>query len=238
MPRAPEFRRRELPHWDMPGATFFVTSCLEGSIPARGLLDLKRYRAELAARARPADLAEDEWEARKWKHEFARREKWLDEGPSARWLERPALAEVVTNALMHFAGERYEVLALVVMPSHFHWVFRPRDEWVAAIPAHQAHRSPREQIMLSVKKLTARRCNELLHRQGVFWQAESYDHWVRDDDELERLIRYVEDNPVKAGLVKHPADWPYSSARVRQLLGLQFGVPIRGHRSPNLCENC
>ena len=39
-------RRRQLPHWDMPGAPYFVTTCLEGSIPARGLLEIVRYRDE------------------------------------------------------------------------------------------------------------------------------------------------------------------------------------------------
>ena len=36
---------------------------------------------------------------------------------------------------------------------------------------------------------------------GSFWQDESYDHVIRDDNELEILIRYVIENPVKAGFV-------------------------------------
>ena len=38
------------------------------------------------------------------------------------------------------------------------------------------------------------------NRTGQFWQHESYDHWTRDLVELERIIRYIEENPVKAGL--------------------------------------
>jgi REP element-mobilizing transposase RayT len=140
------------------------------------------------------------------------------------------------DSLLHFAGIRYDVLALVVMPSHFHWVFRPRDEWVNAIPANQRYRSPREQVMHSIKKWTSRRCNEVLGRTGVFWQAESYDHWVRDADELVRIIQYVENNPVKAGLVKRSEDFVYSSAKLRRDFGLPFGDPVRGGRSPNLPE--
>jgi len=48
------FRRRRLPHWDVPGATYFITSCLEGSIPAQGLLDL----ATVSRRSRETSPAE------------------------------------------------------------------------------------------------------------------------------------------------------------------------------------
>jgi len=60
----------------------------------------------------------------------------------------------------------------------------------------------------------------------TFWQAESYDHWVRDADEVERIIHYVENNPVKAGLINCPENWLYSSAYLR----------IRGDRSPDLSD--
>ena len=50
---------------------------------------------------------------------------------------------------------------------------------------------------------------------GPFWQDESYDHWVRTTKELNELIRYVENNPVQAGLVAEEAQWPWSSARMR-----------------------
>ena len=126
----------------------------------------------------------------------ARLDAWADREPAVRWLERTDLAAIVQDSFLHFAGERYDLLAFVVMPSHFHWVFRPRDKWIAAMTPIQRQRSPREQVMHTIKKWTARRCNELLDRHGPFWQAESYDHWVRDADELERIIRYVENNPV------------------------------------------
>ena len=48
-----KFTRRRLPHWDKADAAFFVTTCLDGSIPAQGLIELHRYRAELDGRAKP-----------------------------------------------------------------------------------------------------------------------------------------------------------------------------------------
>lgn len=66
-----------------------------------------------------------------------------------------------------------------------------------------------------LKGNTAREANRVLGRTGEpFWQKESYDHWVRDPAELERIRRYVEHNPVKAGLVREEGEFPWSSAGV------------------------
>jgi len=71
-------------------------------------------------------------------------------------------------------------------------------------------------VMLVIKSASARRANRLLERIGQrFWQDESFDHWVRDDRERRRIIRYIEANPVEAGLVAAPEDWRWSSARAR-----------------------
>jgi putative transposase len=64
-----------------------------------------------------------------------------------------------------------------------------------------------------LKGVTAREANRFLGRTGEsFWQRESYDHWVRDSGELERIVAYIEDNPVKAGLVVRAEDYRWSSA--------------------------
>ena len=63
--------------------------------------------------------------------------------------------------------------------------------------------------MKSLKGATAREANRLLGLTGEpFWQKESYDHWVRNASELERIRAYIETNPVKAGLVQNPQDYP------------------------------
>jgi putative DNA methylase len=53
-----------------------------------------------------------------------------------------------------------------------------------------------------------------------FWQNESHDHLVRTPAEFQRVKRYIENNPVKAGLVSEPHDFLWSSARPAQS-GLQ-----------------
>ena len=219
-----KFRRRRLPHWDLPGATYFITACLAGSIPAQGLLDIAECREFLASRRRPDNISEADWKAHCWKMTFARCERWLDREPGVRHLADPELAKVVTDSFYFFAGERNDLLAYVVMPSHFHWVFTPRQEWTKTL---SEDRSPRERIMHSLKRHTAAECNQWLRRHGIFWQDESYDHCVLDEDELDRIIHYVEQNPAKAGLVTSAELWQFSSARDRVQWNIGRGHPLR-----------
>lgn len=129
-----------------------------------------------------------------------------------RHLEDSTAAGIVRDSLTHFAGKRYDLLAWVVMPSHVHWVFRPLDEWVATLDDPEV-RTPRERILRSVNSHSGSRCNTLLGQRGRFWQPESYDHVVRDEEELERIVQYIHANPVKAGLVRRAEDYEFSSAR-------------------------
>jgi putative DNA methylase len=120
-------------------------------------------------------------------------------GPA--WLQDSRVACVVVNALLY--GERvrrfYQLHAWVVMPNHVHIIFQPR--------------APLPTIMRWLKGRTSRVANRILGRTGTpFWQDESFDHWVRSAGELQFLIEYVEDNPVKAGLVEAKKQWRWSSA--------------------------
>jgi REP element-mobilizing transposase RayT len=111
-----------------------------------------------------------------------------DAGPL--WLSDPRIAEVVASALLHGdrALNRYQLHAWVVMPNHVYAILNPSG--------------PMPAVMRWLKGRTARVANRLLERAGTpFWQDESFDCWVRSPDELRYLIGYVEDNPVKAGLV-------------------------------------
>lgn len=65
-------------------------------------------------------------------------------------------------------------------------------------------------ILRLLKGSTARECNKILNRTGAFWQHESYDHVIRSEDELNRIIEYVLNNPVRAKLVDNTHDWKWS----------------------------
>jgi REP element-mobilizing transposase RayT len=220
------FRRRRLPHWDVADAPYFVTACLADSIPARGLADLAGYRDRLAARPRPSHFAAQEWERHKQKLLFARVDRWLDQSPAVNHLEAPELARIVRRSVYHFVDLRYHLLAYVVMPSHLHWVFQPLPAWSQQLIDEGECRTPREVIMHSLKSFTGLVCNRWLQRQGAFWQDESYDHWVRDEEELYRIIDYVEQNPVKAGLVSRASEWRFSSAFDRVQWGICIAEPL------------
>ena len=118
-------------------------------------------------------------------------------------LKRPEIAEIVEGALGYFQGERYGLHAWVVMPNHVHTVFTPfTGQGVTG-------------VLHSWKSFTASAINRVLGDSGQVWQHESFDHLIRSHESLVRLVAYVENNPVAAGLCRCPEDWPFSSARFR-----------------------
>jgi putative transposase len=140
---------------------------------------------------------------------FAEMDKVLDQASSGpTWLKIPEIAQCVEDAIKF--GDRqlslYTLIAYVIMSNHVHIVVQPKG----TLP----------RITKSIKGFTARKCNEILGRTGErFWQDESYDHWARNDRELQKIITYVEKNPVRAGLVTSLEDWPWSSGSTKYNTG-------------------
>ena len=196
------FRRRNLPHLDVPGGTYFVTCCLAGSLPAAGYAAIADRWRETALRPPPGGMSAAAWQRQCSLEAFHEVDRLLDGAEAARWLADPRLATVVEQCLRHGDGEHYRLVAYVIMPSHCHVVLDTSG--------HAGAR--RERIMHSIKRHTAREGNRLLGRRGAFWQPESYDRLVRDGDELEHVVRYVEWNPVAAGFCDRPEAWRFSSA--------------------------
>ncbi|HEV2691715.1 MAG TPA: hypothetical protein VG347_02355 [Verrucomicrobiae bacterium] len=79
--------------------------------------------------------------------------------------------------------------------------------------------SPMAEILESWKKHTSFKANQRLHRRGEFWQADYWDTFMRDGAHEAETRSYIENNPVKAGLVNEAKDWPWSSARFRDEYG-------------------
>ena len=97
------------------------------------------------------------------------------------------------------AGGLCDLHAFVVMPNHVHFLCTP----VVSLP----------ELMRRVKGPTAHQANTVLGRRGEkFWQDEFFDRIVRNDTEFGRIQRYIEWNPVKAGLMARPEDFRWSSA--------------------------
>ncbi len=224
------FRRRKLPHIDVADKPFFVTACLDGSISSVGLRQIRKYRSGLENQPKPEQLSLHEWELIIHKLVFKFVDLLLDGNVPVRYLEDDRLAEIVQNAFLHFAGERYYLFAFVVMPSHHHWLFQPTEEYSEQLALEQAgkskRRTPREAISHSIQSYTATMCNRVLDRDGTFWQDETFDHYARNDDESMRIIHYIEQNPVVAGLASEAHEYRWSSANLRKRLGIPAGDPI------------
>jgi putative transposase len=133
---------------------------------------------------------------------FATMDRLLDETRTGSfYLRQPAIADMVVAAFHHSARVlRHQTLhAFVVMPNHVHLLISPQV--------------PLPQLTKALKNYTAKRANEMLWRSGSsFWQEESYDHLVRGSAEGEHIQRYIEQNPVRAGLVKRANEYRWSSA--------------------------
>jgi putative transposase len=207
--------RRNLPHIQPIGATFFVTFRLKDSIPAAMLSQLRQEYEEKKAQLKkePPELygllVHD---ARK--RYFARYDALLDDiqhGPD--YLRQPAIAGLVREELHRFDGELYNLLAYCIMPNHVHILIDTSLQIPASFEStdlESLNYKPLDVIMKRIKGPSAVAANRLLGREGKFWQRESYDHFVRNERELGNIIRYILENPVKAGWVGHWEDWAFS----------------------------
>ena len=115
-------------------------------------------------------------------------QEWLDAGMGACHLRRPDIRAEVQLCLLHFDGKRYDVDAFVLMPNHVHAVIKPAA-------GHDL-----SMLLQGIKGVSANRCNRLLRDKSAFWMDESYDHIIRDAEELAAFRNYIAGNPAKAGL--------------------------------------
>jgi len=135
-----------------------------------------------------------------YKRQFKRWDDFLDTNllNEPHWLKQEPLAQLNIDAIHFYNGKRYQVLAFCIMANHIHLL-------INLLPgAPVLHK-----VLQDLKKYTAVQGNRLLGRTGRFWETESYDHIVRDG-EFDRILAYILNNPVKAGLVQDWEDWRWS----------------------------
>jgi len=208
-----EFYRRHLPHWQPRDAVYFVTFRLKNSLPIEVIKSLKEAREH--TKAVLEEFPESEREGRNYLEErryFGKWDSYLDKaefGP--RWLSQPEIAGIIKEALHYRDGKVFDLHAFCIMSNHVHVVFEPlsRSGWQPDRDGSEYHSDLRK-IMQSLKRHTARQANIMLGREGAFWQDESYDHVIRDNEEYVRIVNYVLENPVKAGLVSQWDQWQWT----------------------------
>jgi len=182
----------KLPHWTQTGAAYAVTFRLADSLPATVAEAWRREREEIEQRARAQNRSLTRHERRELHHLYATRvDSILGTGQGACYLKDPRIARMVQDALRHFHGDHYELLAWAIMPNHVHVVVRPLG--TRELP----------EILHSWKSFTAKEANKALGRSGAFWQDEYYDHLIRDEEDFRHTLQYVIANPERAGL----QDW-------------------------------
>ncbi|RME04647.1 MAG: hypothetical protein D6805_02280 [Planctomycetota bacterium] len=209
-----DYYRRKLPHWIPPEATFFVTFRLVHSLPTKVLKELeavrKRSRQRIYRQYRGQKQKDKLYELEK--QYFTHFDAWLDRciEESPRWLMENSIASIVAEEIHRLEKKRYELIAYCIMPNHVHLLVNTAGFPFA--PSHQGKTAsyPLTDTLRLIKGRTARRCNQILGRQGKFWQPESYDHVIRNENEQEKTLAYILHNPVKAGLVDDWERWPFS----------------------------
>lgn len=187
---AVSYQRGKLPHLVHENATYFVTFCLRGST--------FRNNGSRQSNAHESDEA-------KRGPDFESVVQMAEpiSATNPKLLEIPKLAALVESALLFFDDTRYLLHAWCVMPDHVHVIVQPQRT------------TSLSSILHSWKSFTAKQANQMLEQSGEFWQSESFDHMIRNEETFERFVGYVEANPVQAGLCLENAEWPWSSARFR-----------------------
>jgi len=182
------YSRGYLPHFDAGNVFQFITFRLHDSVPAEVI---ERWKQKLHWHEGIAADSKEAVELRK------KIETYTDKGAGACYLRDERIARLVQDALKHFDGKRYRLIAWCVMPNHVHVLIETMDE-------------PLAEIVQSWKSHTAHEANKLLGRKGRFWMPEYFDRYIRDEKHFKATVEYILQNPAKAGLVGAAEKWPWS----------------------------
>ena len=180
-----------LPHFDAPGATQFITFRLADSLPSELLRALKKEVDLLPDHDRSDGLR-------------ARVEKYLDRGYGCCLLAHPAMAETLQRTFEYYCDNRYRLLAWVIIPNHVHILIKPAYSLPRIVQGWKTY-SARWALHNAVKL-------DLQLPVGGFWMRGYWDRYIRNEDHLFAAIHYIQQNPVKAGLCQRAEDWQWSSA--------------------------
>ena len=109
--------------------------------------------------------------------------------------------EIFVEAICKYRDQaKYKLHGFVLMPDHFHLLLTPGPEVTI------------ERAVQFVKGGSARRIGLELDYKFPIWQRGFSDHRIRDLQDYQSHIRYLEQNPVKRRLVERTSKYPWSSA--------------------------
>ncbi|HNX34050.1 MAG TPA: transposase [Kiritimatiellia bacterium] len=178
-----------LPHWSAEKAIYHVCFRLADSVPASQRRRWLEERESLAAQLRTAHGALTEADVNDLRGMFSDKvNAYLDQGCGGCLLREAACAKCVADAVSFFDGMRYRLHAWCVMPNHVHVIVEPAGRWALG------------KIVHGWTCFTAKALNRILGRSGAIWQHEPYDHIIRSVREYVYQVKYVWENPDKAGI--------------------------------------
>ncbi len=197
------FHRRRLPHLQPTDKPIFITFRLNLSMPKEYFDHIKLKEAELyhSYKNMPKN-AENEMIIKK--KLFAIHDNYYDrlQHPD-NVLQLPKCSQLVADELHYHDKQLYDLLAFTILPNHVHFLFVP-------LANDAGEYNSIATIMNLIKGRSSRFINLELNRAGKLWQREYYDHYVRNEDELNRIVQYIVMNPVKAGLADQPKMWTWT----------------------------
>jgi REP element-mobilizing transposase RayT len=197
------FWTSRLPHWEVEDGRYFVTVRLSGALPQ---IEANRIQ-QLAQRIRSFDprRTPEAW-LQLQRRIFLEMESWLDQSITVTHLGNPQVAKMVMEAIEHRQRRGdWHMMEYVVMPNHLHMFL-------------EVCRGSLRSVMRDFKRWTGHQAARLVSlAKGRFWQRDWFDHWSRSDEEDEKIIAYIQNNPVKANLVPRFHDWKFSSWAIRTI---------------------
>ena len=216
-----------LPHIAPIGATFFVTFRLVDSLPQSIVNALKAELATEVAHLKKEfpDSAQRIRDARK--RNFGKYDHQLDTQPyGACYLKQPDVAEIAIAKLREYDGSLYDLQSYCIMPNHVHVLFSMAAQvvdqqgiWLEETPEHYVQL---DKVMQLIKGGSSYSINRHLGRTGKLWFKDSYDHYVRNEQEWLNIAHYILQNPLKAGLTEKWEAWPFNFCKPNLLEHLLF----------------
>ncbi|MGD1045877.1 MAG: transposase [Bacteroidota bacterium] len=221
MENAETYYRRHLPHYQPEYATFHVVFRLAGSLPSYVIEELRQEQEQLKSQTNEVrnihiERGQSLRLCKLYFEQFNTLSDNASSGPT--WLKVPEVAMIVKEAIDYRDDNVFNIMSYCIMPNHVHMLFEPISCNVSRLAESINKKDGRDSVSTykitkiteSLKKYTALRVNRILQKSGPFWQHESYDQVIRDDDELENTLWYILFNPVKAGLVDDWTKWKWS----------------------------
>jgi REP element-mobilizing transposase RayT len=202
-----EFRKthKRLFHYNTYNELVFLTWRLAFTLPGSFLQEIENKKrdfqnklGQLYHKSQNSDHAQQQEEL------FTFYDEQLDryEAPSIS-LTQSQYAKVLMDIFHFHEGKKYSIICYCIMSNHVHLLLQPLEK----LPGEFFQL---REIMHSLRSYSATKLNQLSHRKGTLWAYDFFDHSMRDEQNTIDTIKYILENPVKAGLVKQWEDWPWS----------------------------